>query len=177
MESRSMWWQLVIDEGQFTSWTMISEHERWPFPMIWLDGPTSMAQFLKELIYKAFGPLTRCKSNLDKEEWHAPKVNMLISLVYAQNGQFPKRKKFQVWPFFLSSPVFIFSSPKKISLKKIRLYYHCSVMGPCLFLLDYLFCLSHRKTGWTMSTGNVGLKICLLRTSNSMVTLIFFSLV
>jgi len=46
-------------------------------------------------------------------------------------------------------------------------------MGPCLFLLEHLFCLSHRKTYWIMSVDNVGLKICLLGTSNSMVTLSF----
>ena len=37
-------------------------------------------------------------------------------------------------------------------------------MGPFLFLLERLFCLSHRKTRWTMSLDNVGLKICLLGT-------------
>ena len=46
-------------------------------------------------------------------------------------------------------------------------------MGPSLFLLEHLFCLSHRKTRWTMSLDNVGLKICPLETSNSMVTLTF----
>ena len=47
-------------------------------------------------------------------------------------------------------------------------------MGPCFFLLDHLFCLSHRKTRWTMSVDFVGLKICLVGTSTSMVTLILF---
>ena len=46
-------------------------------------------------------------------------------------------------------------------------------MGPYLFLLEYLLYLSHRKTRWTMSVNNVGLKICLLGASNSMVTLTF----
>ena len=31
-------------------------------------------------------------------------------------------------------------------------------MGPCLFLLVHLFCLSHRKIRLTMSMDNVGLK-------------------
>ena len=47
-------------------------------------------------------------------------------------------------------------------------------MDPCLFLLKHLFCLSHCKIRWTMSVDNVGLKIQLLGTSNSMVTLTFF---
>ena len=38
-----------------------------------------------------------------------------------------------------------------------------------------IFFLSHRKTCQTMSMDNVDLKICLLGTSNSMVTLIVFS--
>ena len=46
-------------------------------------------------------------------------------------------------------------------------------MGP-FFLLEYLFYLSHRKTRWTMLVDYVGLQICLLGTSNSMVTLTFF---
>ena len=44
-------------------------------------------------------------------------------------------------------------------------------MGPCRFLLEHLFCLSHRETRWIMSVDNVGLKICLMGTSNSMITL------
>ena len=40
--------------------------------------------------------------------------------------------------------------------------------------LYHVFGLSHRKTHWTMSVDDVGLKICLWGTSNSMVTLTFF---
>ena len=47
-------------------------------------------------------------------------------------------------------------------------------MGPCLFLPEHLFCLSHCKTRWTMSTNNAGLKTRILETYNSMVTLIYF---
>ena len=50
--------------------------------------------------------------------------------------------------------------PKQISLKKVILH-HFSAMGPCLFLLEHLLCLSHRKTRWTMSVDNVGVKICI----------------
>ena len=47
-------------------------------------------------------------------------------------------------------------------------------MGPCLFLPEHLFYLSHCKARWTMSVDNVGLQTCLLGTSNSMVTLTIF---
>ena len=50
-------------------------------------------------------------------------------------------------------------------------------MGPCLFLQKHLFCIFHNKSHRTMSEDNVGLKICLLGTSNFMVALTFFSLV
>jgi hypothetical protein len=55
-----------------------------------------------------------------------------------------------------------------------------SAMGPCLFPITtprLPLEVSHRKIRWAMSMDNVGLEICLLGTSNSMVTLTFFSLV
>ena len=73
----------------------------------------------------------------------------------------------------LSSLVFIFGTLKKITLK----FYYNNISlpwAPAFFLLEHLFCLSHRKTRWTMSLDNVGLKICLLGYSDSMVTLTFF---
>ena len=47
-------------------------------------------------------------------------------------------------------------------------------MGPCLFLSYHLFCFSHHKTRWTMSVDYAGIKICLLGTSTSMITLTLF---
>ena len=58
-----------------------------------------------------------------------------------------------------------------------RIYYNTISLPWALFfllLLEHLFCLSHRKACWTMSMDNVGLEICLMGTSNSMVTLPFF---
>ena len=49
-------------------------------------------------------------------------------------------------------------------------------MGPCLFLPEHLFRLSHCKTHWTMSTNNACLKTRILETYNSMVTLTSFFL-
>ena len=46
--------------------------------------------------------------------------------------------------------------------------------GPCLLHQEYLFGLSHRKTSWIMIVDNVGLKIGLLGTLSSMITLTFF---
>ena len=47
-------------------------------------------------------------------------------------------------------------------------------MGPCYFLSKHLFCLSHRKAGWTMLVDNVGLRTCFLGTLNLMIILAFF---
>ena len=48
-----------MSKGWFTPWTEKLDHGRWPFP--W-------SSFFKETIYKAFGPLTRCKPNVNHEE-------------------------------------------------------------------------------------------------------------
>ena len=47
-------------------------------------------------------------------------------------------------------------------------------MCPCLFLTIAPLLPLHRKSGWTMLVDNVRLEICLLGTSNSMVTVTFF---
>ena len=144
------------------SWNRIM-HGRWPSPMVW---------FLKKSIYKAFGPLTRCKLKVNQEEWPCTKSECAGFLNIC-----PKRtilnKKIKLI-IFLSSLVFIFSSQKNISFKP---YYNIISLPWALpFLLEHLFCHSHRKTRWTMWVDNVDLEIYLLGTSNSMVTLTFFSL-
>ena len=37
---------------------MKSDHGRWSFSKVLLDSPTFMMQFLKESIYRTFGPMT-----------------------------------------------------------------------------------------------------------------------
>ena len=68
----------------------------------------------------------------------------------------------------LSSSIFPI---KKILLRILLQQYF---FATCLFLLEHPFCLSHRKIRWTMSMDNIGFKIRLLGSSNSMVTLTFF---
>ena len=103
-----IWWAnnlrrnppLVICKYEFWSITSVAlraglHHGRWHFSMVWLDGPTSMVWFLKKSIYKAFGPLTRCKSNVDQEEWPCIKMWMCwLFLIYARKGQFCQKFKF-----------------------------------------------------------------------------------
>jgi hypothetical protein len=56
----------------------------------WSNFIFQLSQYdLKESIYKAFEPLTRCKPNVD----HAPKNECAdLQLTYAQKGSFKKKK-------------------------------------------------------------------------------------
>ena len=96
---------------------------------------------------------------------------IVLLYIYAQKGKFWNFEiKNEFWPLSLFLSSFI-------SLKEsiqIWLWQHFFAMGPWLFLLEHLFCLSHRKICWIMSMDNVGLKICLLGTSSSMIILTFF---
>ena len=120
-----------------------------------------------QLDYKAFGPLTRCKPNVNQEEWPCTKSEWAEFLNICPKTVVWK-KKFK----FDHSFVFIFSSQKYF----IKNHYNVISLPWALtfFLIKHLFCFSHRKTRWTMSVDNVGLKICLLGTLNFMVTLTFF---
>ena len=92
------------------------------------------------------------------------KMNVLIFLLYSW--------KTSSLIILLSSLVFDFSSPRKIHQNLIVTIFFL----PWAFAFSTIahFCLSHDKTHWTMSMDNVDLKTCLLRTSNSMITLAFF---
>ena len=104
-----------VSKGQFTPWTMKSDHGRWPFSMVRLGGPISMVRFLKKSIYKAFGSLTRCKPNVDQEVWPCTKSDCVDFFLYMpQNNCFEKNSSLTI---LLSSLVFILSSPKKIHWK------------------------------------------------------------
>ena len=98
------------------------------------------------------------------------KVNMLILLIIYPNRAILRRGKNLI--ILLSFLVFMFSSP----IKKIMKNYYNNISLPWVLafvLPEQLFCLSHHKTRWTMLVDNVSLEICLLGTSNSMVTLTF----
>ena len=86
---------------------------------------------------------------------------------------FWKKKKSYRKSNFDHFVVFVFSSPKNVSLKKM--YHNISLPWVLAFFLPkHLFCVSHRETCWTMSVDNVGLNICLSEILNSMVTLTSF---
>ena len=104
-----------------------------------------------------------------KRNDHAPKLNVLIFLIYVQ-------KKGQFWKIssltsLLSCRVFIFSTP----IKKIKIITSLLCHGPLPFFYQSTSFVSlHCKTRGTMLTDNASLKTYRLATSNSTVTLTFF---
>ena len=87
--------------------------------MVGLDGRTSMVQFIIESIYKAFGPLTRCKPNADQEERPCTRIVCVDPFnICQEKGSFEHKNQF--WQF--SSFLF----PQNISLK---IYYNISTLA------------------------------------------------
>jgi len=84
-------------QGRFTLWTMKSDHGRWPLSMVWVHRPTSIVRLHKKNSFESLGPLTRCKPNVDQEEWPCTKKWMCWILIHAQKGDL--WKKIQVWPY------------------------------------------------------------------------------
>jgi hypothetical protein len=60
-------------KGRFTLWTMKSSHVRGLFCVGRLHGTTSMVRVTKILVFMVHGPFTRCKPNVDHEEWPCTK--------------------------------------------------------------------------------------------------------
>ena len=158
-------------QGPVYIMTMKSDHGRWVFAMVRLDSPTSMVQFLKNNQFtKILGPSLVVNRMRFKRNDLAPKSKYVFFNICPKGIVL---KKNWVWPFFC----FLFSSsclPWKNFIASLLLWWYFSEMGTCLFLHEHLFCLSHDKTRWTMLVDDVGFQICLLGTSNSMVTLTFF---
>ena len=148
---------------------MKPDHGRWPFSMVWLDGPTFMVRFLQFSSTKPLGPLLGVNRMWTKRNDHAPKNECAhyFNIICAKRAILKKIK-------FDHSLVFIFSSPQKSFLIVYIINIISFAMGTCLFQLEHLFCLSHHKTCWSMSVDTISLKICLLETLNFMITLTFF---
>ena len=141
------------------------------FPGSNFHGPIS-----KKKIYKAFGPFTRCKPNADQEEWPCTKKWMCCFFFKMLKRVVLKNKNKNSSVTTLSSSLifsYLHHFPKNISLKT-NYNSICVSWALAFFLPEHFFCLSHCKTHWIMSVDNVGFKICLLGTSNVMVTLTYF---
>ena len=106
-----------------------------------------------------------------KRNDHAPKCRCVdIFDTCLKRIAFEKNSSLSI---LLSSLLFIFSFPIFFFMKTIynNISLSCTL---AFFYQSTLFSLSHCKTCWTMSMDNIGLKMRLLGTSNTMVTLTFF---
>ena len=119
------------------------DHEVGPWKMVFFHGPTIWSNFhglvsLKNILQSPLGPLVGVNGMWIKRNNHASRKKCAIFFYkkYVKSVQF---KKYFKLTFLLSSLVFIFSSPKKLSQQYV------SAMGPCFFILQHLFCLSHHK--------------------------------
>ena len=100
-------------------YTMDHEVGSWKdglFPWVDLMVKLPWSNFFKISIYRAFGPLTSCKPNVDQEEWPCTKKWLCLFFEYM-----PEKDKFRKnnssLTILLPSLVFIFSSPKTLSLE------------------------------------------------------------
>ena len=103
----------VFWASSLLNWDLVYtvDYEVGPWKMAFFLGPISwstfIVRFLEKPTYKAFGPLTRWKPNVDQEEWPCIKKWMCsFFLIYAPKKVILEKFKFNY------SLVFIFSSPK-----------------------------------------------------------------
>ena len=113
------------------------------------------------------GAMSRCKPNVDQEKWPCTKKWICYFSWYVSKKAV-LRIFFVVWPSPLLFPFFPRTYENVWGSLSLSL-----CMIPWHLQRENLFCLSHCKTCWTMTMINVGLKIDLLGTSSSMVTLTF----
>ena len=149
---------------------MTSDHGRWPFPWSNLMVQLSWSDFLKNQFTKPLGPSLIVNRMWTKRNDHAPNNECVDFFNICPKKAILKQLKFGHFCGLLlsSSPL----SPKKHSLK---IYYNN-------FSLPWTLVFSTRapllplplQTFRIMLVDNVGLKTCLLGTSNSMITPIFF---
>ena len=80
-----------------------------------------------KIILQSFGTFTRCKLNVDQEEWPSIKKGMvyLFSSFYRYMSKKNNIEMIKAWP-----PFFVFSSPPKQN--HFLLYQYLYTMGPCL---------------------------------------------
>ena len=151
-------------------------HELWSRTMedvlfSWSDSMVQLSWFHFTTIsnYKAFGPLTRCKPDVDQEEWPCTKKWMCGFVYYMSIKENFERKCSRLtilFVFYCLHLLFL-----KCRLVKIFIIIIFLCHGSLFFYQSTYFCFSHCKTHWIMSMDNVGRKICLWSLS------LFFSFV
>ena len=166
-----------ISKGLFTSWTTKLSHVIWPFTMVTF----SWSIFLKE--YKKFKGCGHFSWTWIKRCDHAPKSGCVVFfLLHVQKGKFWGFPVFYLLPFFLPSFLLSTITFEKRKKKKKRKNGLSSIETTFLFHGLLTFVVKEPlmplplQIMLDMIVDDVGLKINLFQTSNSMVTLTFFSL-
>ena len=171
--------QLLQQQGINLRLVYTMNHVRWPFSRVWLDGPTFTVRFLKNQFTKQLRPSLGANRMWTKRSDLTPKSECVRWVFFLRC--MPKRAILNKFKFDHALVFFglrlLFPKKKSFEFYYKPFFKTFLCHGPLLFLLEYLFCLSHRKTRWTMWVDNVGLRTCLLGTWNFMVTLTFLSLV
>ena len=143
--------------------------------MAFSHGPTWWSNFSRKLIYKAFGPLIKCKPNVDQEEWPCTKIECVEFFRICTKHEVLEEKKFKFDHYLVFSCLHLLF-PKTNSLKVD--YTIISLPWVLAFLYwSTSFASSTTKPVGPSSMDNVGFKIMFWGTPNSMVTLALFSLV
>ena len=142
-------------------------HEVRPWKMACFRGPTLMVQlpwsdFLTNQVTKPLGPSLGVNRMWTQRNDMHEKVNVVIFLIYTQKRKFCKN--FKLGRSLVFSCLHLLFPKKKPS----EIYYKSVSLSWALAFFYY------STSRWTMSMNNVGLKICLLETLNSIITLIFF---
>ena len=134
-------------------------------------GPTFMVSFLKKSIYKVYGPSLSVNRMWIKRNDHAQNTECVGFKKKIQKINFEKKEKNNL-TFLLSSSSMCQKTNHSIFIITTSLFH-----GPLSSYTIAIFCLSHHKTLWIISMDNVGFNVCLKRTSYSMATRKFYSLV
>ena len=83
--------------GRFTPSTMKLDHGKWPIPMVQLDGPTPMIQFLKMINLQSLLGLSLVNQIWTTRNDHAPKSDCVDFFDLCPKKDYKKNK---VRPFF-----------------------------------------------------------------------------
>ena len=121
----------VGHKGQFTMWTMKSDHRRWHFPMVQLPWSDFLKKKHQQQFTKRLGPSLGANWMWTKRNDRASKkMNVLHFCNICPSREILKKKRSSL-TILLSSHVFVFLFPKK---SLINHYNNISLPCPCLFL-------------------------------------------
>ena len=140
----------------------IMDHGVVPYQRAFRHGHTSMVWFLKNAFWKSLCYWLGVNQTMDVLLLFNICLKMAVLIIFSMFDLFPS-----------SSPLLSCNYENFRAKINKKLKRHFSAMVPWHLQQGNLYCLSHRKTCWTMTMDNTYLKIGFLGTSSFMVTLTF----